>query len=114
MILIVAKNPVRPEHADDWPLLMEEFTTASRAEPGNISFDWYRSIDDPSVYLLVEAFEDGAAGEAHVNSKHFAAAMAKLPALLADVPEIINVEVADGWSRMTEMQGDTGPATATP
>ncbi len=104
MILIVAKNPVRPEHADDWPSLMEEFTAATRAEPGNICFDWYRSVEDPNVYVLVEAFVDGAAGEAHVNSTHFKAAMVRLSELLADVPEIVNVEVATGWSRMAEVQ----------
>jgi quinol monooxygenase YgiN len=104
MILIVAKNPVRPEHADDWPSLMEAFTAATRAEPGNICFDWYRSVEDPNVYVLVEAFVDGAAGEAHVKSAHFKAAMVRLSELLADVPEIVNVEVVTGWSRMAEVQ----------
>jgi quinol monooxygenase YgiN len=110
MILIVVKNPVRPEHADDWPSLMEEFTNATRAEPGNICFDWYRSVDDPNLYVLVEAFLDGAAGEAHVNSDHFKAAMVRLPQLLADVPEIVNVEVAGGWSRMAELRVDVSGA----
>ncbi len=39
MIFIAVKHPVRPEHADDWPALMEEFTAASGAEPDNICFD---------------------------------------------------------------------------
>jgi quinol monooxygenase YgiN len=102
MIFIVTKNRVRRKYADDWVSLVEEFTTATRAEPGNIFFDWYRSVDDPNVYVLVEAFRDGAAGEAHVNSDHFKAATVRLSELLAAVPEIVNVEVADGWSRVTE------------
>jgi quinol monooxygenase YgiN len=107
MIFIVVKNPVRPEYADDWPSLIEEFTTATRAEPGNICFDWYRSVEDPNVYVLVEAFQDGAAGDAHVNSDHFKAAIARLPELLAGVPEIVNVEVpGDSWSRMSELHVD--------
>jgi quinol monooxygenase YgiN len=106
MILIVAKNPVRPEYADNWPSLMDEFTRATRAEPGNVCFDWYRSVDEPNVYVLVEAFEDGAAGEAHVNSDHFKTAMERLSQFLADVPEIVNVEVAGGWARMTEVRVD--------
>jgi quinol monooxygenase YgiN len=63
--------------------LVEEFTAATRAEPGNVCFDWYRGVDDPSEYVLVEAFEDAAAGEAHVGSDHFQAAMVLLPTLLA-------------------------------
>ena len=104
MIFIVAKNPVRPEYADDWLSLMEPFTTATRAEPGCIGFDWYRSVEDPNVYVLVEAFRDGAAGAAHVNSDHFKAAMVRLGELLTDVPEIVNVEVPGGWARMAEVQ----------
>jgi len=105
VILIVVKNPIRPERADEFPELVAEFTAATRAEPGNVCFDWYRSVDDPNEYVLVEAFADAAAGEAHVSSDHFQAARTVLPTLLAGVPEIVNVEVPDGWSRMAEVEG---------
>ena len=105
MIFIVVKHPVRPEYADDWTSLVAEFTAATRAEPGNLFFDWFRDAEDPNVWLLVEAFRDGAAGNAHVESAHFKAAMTKLPAWVSDVPEIVNVEVpGDGWSRLAELQ----------
>jgi quinol monooxygenase YgiN len=104
MILVVVKNPIRPKYADQFPELIAEFTAATRAEPGNISFDWSRSVDDPNMYILVEAFEDAAAGEVHVNSAHFKKAMEVLPTLFAAVPEIVNVEVPGGWSRMAEVQ----------
>ena len=95
MILIVVKMPVRPELADEFPTLVQEFTEAVRAEPGNLGFDRHRSVDEPDRYVLVEA---------HVASDHFQAAMALLPELLADTPEIINVEVpGDSWSRMAEL-----------
>jgi Antibiotic biosynthesis monooxygenase len=64
VIFIVVKHPVRPEHADNWLALVEEFTMATRAEPGNICFDWYRAADDPNLWLLVEAFHNGEAGRA--------------------------------------------------
>jgi quinol monooxygenase YgiN len=102
MIFIVTKNKVRRKYADDWVSLVNDFITATRAEPGNLFFDYYRSVDDPTVYLLVEAFADRAAGEAHVSSEHFAQASVVLSELLAAVPEIINVEVPDGWSTVSE------------
>ena len=89
MILIVVKHPVRPEFADDWTSLVAEFTTATRAEPGNISFDWYRSPEDANEWLLVEAFRDGEAGQAHVRSAHFQAAVAALPKWLAAAVEAV-------------------------
>lgn len=105
MIFIVVKHPVRPEYGDGWMALVQEFTDATRAEPGNISFDWYRSADDPKVWLLVEAFVDQDAGRAHVESWHFKAAISKLPKWLSDVPEIVHVDApGSGWSRMSEIQ----------
>jgi len=105
MIFIVVRHRVRQEHANDFPRLVEEFTAATRAEPGTISFEWSRSTDDPAVYFLVEAFRDAAAGEAHVNSGHFKRAIAQMAGLLAEPPEIAHADVpAGGWSRMTELQ----------
>lgn len=104
MILIVARHRVRPEYIRDFPRLVGESTTASRAEPGTISFEWSQSTDDPAVYFLVEVFRDAAAGEAHVASGHFKPAIAQMPGLLAGPPEIIYADIAaDGWSRMAEL-----------
>jgi quinol monooxygenase YgiN len=109
MIFIVARHLVRPEYAGDFPRLVAEFTAASRAEPGTISFEWSRSTDDPAVYFLVEVFRDAAAGQAHVASGHFKTAVAQMPGLLAEPPEIIHADIAaDGWSRMGELQSEAG------
>jgi quinol monooxygenase YgiN len=105
MILIVVRHPIRPEYAEEFPRLVEDFTAATRAEPGTISFEWSRSTDDPGVYFLVEAFRDAAAGKAHVDSDHFKAAIARMPGLLAGAPEIVHADIpADGWSRMSELE----------
>lgn len=54
--------------------------------------------------MLVEAFRDGAAGAAHVNSDHFKTAMAWMPNVIAEKPQIINVEVpGDSWAEMAEL-----------
>jgi quinol monooxygenase YgiN len=105
MIFIVVKFPVLPERADEWLSLVKDFTTSTRAEPGNVFFEWSRSADDPNEFVLVEGFRDDEAGAAHVNSEHFKAAMALMPDLVADTPKIINVTIpGDGWSQMAEVQ----------
>jgi quinol monooxygenase YgiN len=103
MILVVVKNPIKPKYADEFPTLIAEFTEATRSEPGNVCFDWYRSVDDPNMYVLVEAFADRAAGDLHTTTAHFQKATSELGRYLADVPEIVNVEVPEGWSRMSEV-----------
>ncbi len=105
MIFIVVKFPVRADKVDQWPALAAEFTAATRSEPGNVFFEWSRSLDDPSEYVLVEAFRDADAGAAHVGSDHFKAAMAWMPDAVAATPRIVNVEVPeDGWGLMAEVQ----------
>ncbi|MBP2479227.1 quinol monooxygenase YgiN [Crossiella equi] len=105
MIFITAKFRIRPEHADNWPEISRAFTEATRAEEGCLWFDWARSLDDANEYVLVEAFRDGDAGGAHVNSEHFRAAQRELPRYLAETPRIVSTSVdQDGWSELGEMK----------
>jgi quinol monooxygenase YgiN len=105
LIFITAKFQVLPEHADDWPEITRDFTQACRAEDGCLWFDWSRSVEDANEYVLVEAFRDGDAGGAHVNSDHFKAAQAKLPAYLASTPKIVSQSVdQDDWNELGEMK----------
>ena len=55
------------------------------------------------MFVCVEAFVDGAAGDLHVQSEHFQKAMGELGRFFAAVPEIVNVEVPEGWSTMSEV-----------
>ena len=104
MIFITAKFRILPDDADRWPEIAGEFTRATRAEPGCLWFDWSRSLDDPTEYVLVEAFRDGDAGGAHVGSEHFRAAQAELPPYLAATPRIVSQSVdQDDWSELGEM-----------
>jgi quinol monooxygenase YgiN len=107
MIFITAKFRVAPEDADSWPEITRAFTEATRAEEGCLWFDWSRSLDDPTEYVLVEAFRDGDAGAAHVQSDHFRQARASLPAHLVETPRIISQAVdQDGWSELGELRVD--------
>src|SRR6476646_5780261 len=104
MIFICVKFPVRPEHADQWPSIVADFTQATRSEPGCLWFDWSRSLEDPTEYVLVEAFRDGDAGAAHVQSQHFKDAQQSLPRYLVETPRIVSQVVdQDDWSELGEM-----------
>ena len=104
MIFITAKFLVRAQDADRWPEIAADFTAATRGEPGCLWFDWSRSLDNPSEYVLVEAFRDQAAGVAHVTSAHFKEAQRALPPHLAQTPRIVNVTVPqDDWSLLGEL-----------
>ena len=104
MIFIVVKFRVRPEYVDGWLDFVAPFTEATRAEPGNLWFDWWHSAETPNEFLLVEAFRDGDAGRVHVESEHFAAALASMPDALLETPKIVSQTVEqDGWNEMGEL-----------
>ena len=104
MIFITAKFQVKPEHADDWPEISRAFTEACNAEPGCTFFEWSRSVTDPNQYVLIEAFVDGEAGGAHVNSAHFKQAQQDLPPHLVATPKIISQDLdQDDWNELGEL-----------
>ena len=107
MIFIVVKFETKPEWSERWPEHVAPFTAATRAEEGNLWFEWSRSLENPQEYVLVEAFRDGEAGAAHVQSEHFRAAQAELPRHLQETPRIVSVTVdQDDWSELGEMRVD--------
>ncbi|WP_328906678.1 antibiotic biosynthesis monooxygenase [Streptomyces sp. NBC_00234] len=104
MIFIAVKFTVRSAERDNWLPAVDDFTLATRKEPGNVFFEWSYSVENPDQFVLLEAFASQEAGEAHVKSAHFAAAMETMSELVSEVPEIINVEVpGEGWGRMAEV-----------
>lgn len=106
MILIVVKFRVSPEVGDSFLDAVADFTAATRAEPGNLWFEWSRSVERENEFVLVEAFKDGAA-EAHVNSDHFRAGLAAMKPLLTETPLIVSrVVEGEGWDRMGELTVD--------
>ncbi|MBA2639660.1 MAG: antibiotic biosynthesis monooxygenase [Nocardioidaceae bacterium] len=104
MIIITAKFQILPDDADSWPDIAADFTRATRAEAGCLWFDWSRDVEDPTTYVLIEAFRDDEAGAAHVQSEHFKQAQQSLPPHLAATPRIVNATVPqDDWSLLGEL-----------
>jgi quinol monooxygenase YgiN len=105
VIFIVVRFDVKDEYVDGWLERVRPFTEAVRAEPGNLWFDWSRSVDDPNQFVLLEAFADADAGTAHVQSDHFVQALKDMKPAIAKTPSIISQTVdADGWSEMGELK----------
>ena len=105
MYFIVVKFQTKPDYTDQFMDLVTPFTEATRAEPGNLWFDWSRSVQDPAEFVLVEAFLDDEAAGAHVNSDHFKAGLESMRPALAATPKIVSRKVeGDSWGDMGELQ----------
>lgn len=107
MYFIVVKFKTKAEYTEQFMELVGPFTEATRQEPGNLWFDWSRSIEDPSEFVLVEAFLDDEAAGAHVNSDHFKAGLESMRPALVSTPKIVSRKVeGDSWGEMGELQID--------
>lgn len=105
MYFIVVKFQTKPDYTAQFMDLVTPFTDATRKEPGNLWFDWSRSVEDPSEFVLVEAFLDDDAAGKHVNSEHFKAGLEAMRPALVATPKIISRKVeGDSWGEMGELQ----------
>ena len=106
MIYITVRKKLKPGTADAYLAASRPFLEATRQEPGNKWFEHFRSVDDPDTILTIEAFDDAAAGEAHVSSDHFQDFLAHddTRQYVAEVPDILYVDLPeqDGWDKMAE------------
>jgi quinol monooxygenase YgiN len=68
---VIARYTLSAGRAEDVLALLPQLAEASRAEPGNVSFVAYRSLDDPHDVVLLERYASRDAFAAHRESPHF-------------------------------------------
>ena len=71
MLIIVAMMKVQPGNEAQFEELMSKMAAQTRQEAGNRRYQLFRSVEEPSTYLLYEKYDDKAALEAHGKSAHF-------------------------------------------
>ncbi|MGH7748961.1 MAG: putative quinol monooxygenase, partial [Candidatus Dormibacteria bacterium] len=79
------------------------YTEAVRQEPGGPEFECFESTENSNQFVAVEGFASREVSDGHVQTDHFKEFITWLPGMLAEAPRIINVEVAEGWSTMSEL-----------
>ncbi len=64
---------VKPEHINDFIEASRHNHFASIHEPGNLRFDILQSAEDPSRFVLYEAYRSAADATAHKETSHYLA-----------------------------------------
>ena len=64
---------VLPGRTDDFVAATRANHLASIREPGNLRFDVLRAPDDPTRFVLYEAYADARAAAAHKETQHYLA-----------------------------------------
>lgn len=71
MVVTCVHIRVRPETVDAFIEASVENHKQSVKEPGNLRFDFVRQADDPSRFMIYEAYESEAAVAAHKETPHY-------------------------------------------
>ena len=62
---------VKPEHVDDFIAATKHNHDASTRETGNRRFDVLQALDDPTRFILYEAYASEAEAAAHKSTAHY-------------------------------------------
>lgn len=71
MIKVVAKHVVREECIEAFLEAGKEVVAASVNDAGNIYYTMNKSLDDPKVFTILEAWESMPLLQAHMETEHF-------------------------------------------
>ncbi|HUB28733.1 MAG TPA: putative quinol monooxygenase [Terracidiphilus sp.] len=71
MISFTVRMKFAPEDREDVAEFLRQLTTASRQEPGCVSYIPHRIEGDPDAVLIYEQYRDSEAADAHRQSAHF-------------------------------------------
>ncbi len=73
MLVTLVHVHVKPEHVDDFIEATRRNHEGSVQEPGNLRFDVIQSVEEPTRFVLYEAWRDEAAMAAHKETPHYLA-----------------------------------------
>lgn len=72
MLVVHVQVHVKPEHIEAFKTATLANARASLLEPGVARFDLLQQADDPTRFLLVEAYRTATAPAAHKETAHYA------------------------------------------
>ncbi|WP_435532037.1 putative quinol monooxygenase [Roseateles amylovorans] len=68
---VIAHYHVKPGLGDRVSELLGELTAATRQEPKNLGYDFYRSPQDPDRFVILERYTDASGLDDHRAAPHF-------------------------------------------
>lgn len=104
---VIAHYHVKPGLGDQVGALLAELTAATRGEPKNLAYDFYRSPRDPDRYVILEQYTDASGLDEHRASAHF-----QRLGFGTIIPMLVSREVTSYVVRVGQ-DGQPGGASAT-
>ena len=87
-IRVVAQISALPDKVEEVKALLMGLIEPGRRDEGCLNYELLQNRADPTQFTFIEEWVSDAAIDAHLASAHIAAAMAKVPELVARGPDI--------------------------
>ncbi|HEY9621380.1 MAG TPA: putative quinol monooxygenase [Crinalium sp.] len=87
-VRVVARLIAFPDKVEDAKALLFGLVAPTRQEPGCLQYDLLQNQADPTDFTFVEEWESHEALNAHLASEHIQAAIARVPELISEGPDI--------------------------
>ena len=71
MLVLLVQIKVKPERVEDFRRATVENATNSLKEPGVVRFDFNQSADDPTRFILYEAYRAAEGHASHRETAHY-------------------------------------------
>ncbi|MDR3546206.1 MAG: antibiotic biosynthesis monooxygenase [Candidatus Limnocylindrales bacterium] len=84
MLVTLVHVHVLPDHVSDFIEATRPNHAGAVAEPGCLRFDVLQAPDDPTRFVLYEAYRDAAAAAAHKETAHYLAWRAVVAGWMAE------------------------------
>lgn len=78
----------KPEFREKVALALKSLVSASREEPGNITYELFTAGEGDDGLYLIESYTDMAAFEAHKASQHYQDYREKVASWLLELPSV--------------------------
>lgn len=92
---VVAHIPAKADQAEQVREILSDMVEPTRKESGCIRYELHQNNADPSDLTFIEEWESDAALDAHLQTDHVQAGLAKLDGLLAGEPDIRRYTLVD-------------------
>ena len=101
MLIVHVQVHVRPEYVEQFKQATAENASHSVQEPGIARFDVVQRPDDPTRFVLVEAYRSAEAPEAHKASAHYQLWRETVAPMMAEARSFVNYQNIfpedEGW-----------------
>ena len=78
MLILIVQIHIKPEYVEQFKQATIVNATSSVKEPGIARFDFVQQEDDPSRFVLLEAYRDVEASVKHKETAHYLAWVEKV------------------------------------